>query len=82
MRKSPRRRVTPLFTLGALAMAAADAATALQLGTAESTGLGWLRLAGLLLPTALLATTVNDVVRVISAPCVLVAVVSTNPPVQ
>jgi len=44
-----RRHVTPVFVLGALAMAAADASTALQLGTRESTGLGWLRLAGLLL---------------------------------
>jgi signal transduction histidine kinase len=44
-----RRRVTPVFVAGALAMAAADATTALQLGTRESSALGWLRLAGLLL---------------------------------
>ncbi|MDQ1684540.1 MAG: hypothetical protein QOC82_1277, partial [Frankiaceae bacterium] len=44
-----RRRVTPVFILGALVMAAADATTALELGTRESTALGWLRLAGLLL---------------------------------
>jgi two-component system phosphate regulon sensor histidine kinase PhoR len=44
-----RRRVTPVFVAGALVMAAADATTALQLGSRESTALGWLRLAGLLL---------------------------------
>src|SRR4051794_41163561 len=44
-----RRRITPVFVVGALAMAAADATTALQLGTRESTGLAWLRLGGLLL---------------------------------
>jgi len=44
-----RRRVTPVFVAGALVLAAADATTALQLGTRESTALGWLRLIGLLL---------------------------------
>src|SRR5436305_5893690 len=44
-----RRRVTPVFVVGALVLAAADATTALEVGTRESNGLAWLRLAGLLL---------------------------------
>src|SRR6185312_11466801 len=41
-----RRRVTPLFVVGALALAAADALTAVQFGSASSSGIGWLRVAG------------------------------------
>jgi PAS domain S-box-containing protein len=41
-----RRRVTPLFIVGALALAAADALTAVQFGSASSSGIGWLRVAG------------------------------------
>ncbi len=44
-----RRRVTPVFVLGALVLAGADATTALQIGSRESNAAGWLRLAGLLL---------------------------------
>src|SRR4051794_41369444 len=44
-----RRRVTPLFVLGALAMAVADALTAVRYGTATSDAVGWLRVAGLAL---------------------------------
>jgi two-component system phosphate regulon sensor histidine kinase PhoR len=42
-----RRRITPLFVLGALAMAVADAYTAVQFGPAGSDGVGWLRVVGL-----------------------------------
>src|SRR5437764_7097644 len=42
-----RRRVTPLFILGALAMAAADAVTAVRYGVGTSDPAGWLRVAGL-----------------------------------
>ena len=38
-----RRRVTPLFILGALAMAAADAVTAVRYGVGTSDPAGWLR---------------------------------------
>ena len=44
-----RRRVTPLFVIGALAMAAADAVTAVRFGDASSDVAGWLRVAGLAL---------------------------------
>src|SRR5438270_4142764 len=44
-----RRRVTPIFVAGTVALAAADAATALQFGTASSAVNGWLRLIGLCL---------------------------------
>ena len=42
-----RRQVTPIFVAGTVALAAADAATALQFGTASSAAIGWLRLIGL-----------------------------------
>ena len=42
-----RRRVTLLFVLGALAMAAADAVTAVRFGTSRSDPVAWLRVAGL-----------------------------------
>jgi two-component system phosphate regulon sensor histidine kinase PhoR len=42
-----RRRVTPLFVLGALAMAVADALTAVRFGPTSSDPVGWLRAAGL-----------------------------------
>ena len=42
-----RRRVTLLFVLGALAMAVADAVTAVRFGTSSSDPVGWLRVAGL-----------------------------------
>src|SRR3954470_17459007 len=42
-----RRRVTPLFVLGALAMAAADAYTAARIGPSSSDPVAWLRVAGL-----------------------------------
>ncbi|MDQ1695716.1 MAG: hypothetical protein QOJ03_1069, partial [Frankiaceae bacterium] len=42
-----RRRVTPLFVLGALAMAVADATTALRYGPTASDPVAWLRVAGL-----------------------------------
>ena len=42
-----RRRVTLLFVLGALAMAAADAVTAVRFGTSSSDPVGWLRVCGL-----------------------------------
>jgi signal transduction histidine kinase len=42
-----RRRVTPLFVLGALAMAAADAYTAARIGPSSSDLVGWLRVLGL-----------------------------------
>src|SRR5215218_3579296 len=42
-----RRRVTPLFVLGALAMAAADAYTAARIGPSSSDFAGWLRVIGL-----------------------------------
>ncbi|HEX4655134.1 MAG TPA: ATP-binding protein [Mycobacteriales bacterium] len=44
-----RRRVTPLFVLGALAMAVADAVTAVRFGTSRSDPVAWLRVAGLAL---------------------------------
>lgn len=44
-----RRRTTPIVVAGALAMAVADALTALRLTSAQSDGLGELRLAGLAL---------------------------------
>jgi PAS domain S-box-containing protein len=44
-----RRRITPVFVVGALVLAAADATTALEVGTGDSNGIAWLRLAGLLL---------------------------------
>ena len=44
-----RRRVTPVFVAGTVALAAADAATALQFGSSSSTLVGWLRLVGLVL---------------------------------
>ena len=44
-----RRRVTALFVLGAIAMAVADALTAVRYGMVSSDGVGWLRVAGLLL---------------------------------
>ena len=47
-----RRRVTPLFVAGALAMAAADALTAVHYGSATSDPLAWLRVAGLALLAA------------------------------
>src|SRR4051812_14946574 len=42
-----RRRVTALFVIGAVVMAAADALTALRYGSASSDSLAWLRVAGL-----------------------------------
>jgi hypothetical protein len=42
-----RRRVTPLFVLGALAMAAADAYTAARIGPGSSDFAAWLRVIGL-----------------------------------
>src|SRR4051794_31848855 len=42
-----RRRITPVFVLGALAMAAADAYTAVRIGPSASDPVGWLRVAGL-----------------------------------
>jgi PAS domain S-box-containing protein len=47
-----RRRVTPLFVVGALALAVADAYTAARIGPAQSDPVGWLRVAGLLLLAA------------------------------
>src|SRR4051794_28550036 len=44
-----RRRVTAVFVLGAVAMAVADALTALRFGDATSDPLAWLRALGLLL---------------------------------
>src|SRR5437763_9536411 len=44
-----RRRVTPLFVVGALGMAIADALTATRFGDVASDGLAWLRLAALVL---------------------------------
>src|SRR4051794_34862819 len=44
-----RRRVTPLMVIGALAMAAADALTAVRFGTGSSDLVGWLRVLGLAL---------------------------------
>jgi PAS domain S-box-containing protein len=44
-----RRRVTPLFVLGALAMAVCDAYTAVRIGPAQSDPVAWLRVVGLLL---------------------------------
>src|SRR3954470_21392456 len=44
-----RRRATPAFVAGTVALAAADAATALQFGSASSSVVGWLRLIGLAL---------------------------------
>jgi signal transduction histidine kinase len=44
-----RRRITPLFSLGALALAVADGWTAVEFGSAASDRLAWLRLLGLLL---------------------------------
>ena len=44
-----RRRVTPLFVIGALLMAGADAVTAVRFGPASSDGVGWLRVAALAL---------------------------------
>ena len=42
-----RRRVTPAFVVGALALAAADALTAVRFGSTTSDPVGWLRVAGL-----------------------------------
>src|SRR3954454_15455682 len=42
-----RRRVTPAFVAGTVALAAAPAATALQFGSSSSSVVGWLRLIGL-----------------------------------
>ncbi|HET6816235.1 MAG TPA: ATP-binding protein [Mycobacteriales bacterium] len=44
-----RRRVTFLFVAGALAMAVADALTALRFGDVSSDAIGWLRFVGLVL---------------------------------
>src|SRR3954466_9531450 len=44
-----RRRITPVFVAGTVALAAADAATALQFGSSSSALVGWLRLVGLIL---------------------------------
>jgi PAS domain S-box-containing protein len=44
-----RRRVTPLFVLGALAMAVADAYTAARYGPSSSDPVGWLRAGGMVL---------------------------------
>jgi len=44
-----RRTVTPAFVAGALALAAADALTAVRFGTQMSAGIGWLRVGGLCL---------------------------------
>ena len=44
-----RRGVTPAFVVGTLALAAADATTAVQFGSASSNAIGWLRLGGLCL---------------------------------
>src|SRR4051812_23385783 len=44
-----RRRITLGFVAGTVALAAADAATALQFGSASSSLVGWLRLVGLVL---------------------------------
>ena len=44
-----RRRVAPAFVIGALALAGADAATAVQFGSSSSALVGWLRLGGLVL---------------------------------
>ena len=44
-----RRRVTPLFSLGALALAVADGWTAVEFGSPASDRLAWLRLLGLAL---------------------------------
>src|SRR4051794_7111083 len=44
-----RRRVTPLFVIGALAMAVADAVTAVRYGTSRSDPVAWLRVGGLAL---------------------------------
>jgi signal transduction histidine kinase len=44
-----RRRVTPLFSVGALALAVADGWTAVEFGSAASDRLAWLRLVGLAL---------------------------------
>ena len=44
-----RRRVTPAFVVGAVALAAADAATAVQFGSPSSNLTAWLRLGGLCL---------------------------------
>src|SRR5437660_566745 len=44
-----RRGVTPAFVGGAVALAAADAATAVQFGSVSSDLIGWLRLGGLCL---------------------------------
>ena len=44
-----RRRVTPLVVIGALAMAVADAVTAIRFGPSGSDPVGWLRVGGLAL---------------------------------
>jgi PAS domain S-box-containing protein len=44
-----RRRVTPLVIIGALAMAVADAVTAVRFGPSGSDPVGWLRVGGLAL---------------------------------
>ena len=44
-----RRRVTVLFVIGALAMAVADAVTAVRFGTSRSDPVAWLRVGGLAL---------------------------------
>jgi len=44
-----RRRVTPVFVIGALLLAIADAVTATQLGSPDSDLIGWLRVLGLVL---------------------------------
>src|SRR5690349_18225821 len=43
-----RRRVTSLFVAGAVALAVADALTALRFGDVSSDPIGWLRVVGLL----------------------------------
>ena len=44
-----RRRVSVVFVIGALALAAADVLTAVRFGTSASTDIGWLRVGGLVL---------------------------------
>ena len=44
-----RRRVTPLFVVGALLMAVADATTAVRFGDGSSDLVAWLRVLGLVL---------------------------------
>jgi PAS domain S-box-containing protein len=63
-----RRRTTPLVVAGALSMAVADALTALRLTSAQSDGLGELRLAGLaLLAIGLAARALQPQITVLPA---------------